>query len=237
MDTITFIDPAVVGWIKDNVIFTKVYGKKKDGSRTAFTDSAGVRGFPTYILLQPDGTEIDRAVGFMPAGEFLETFQDFSAGRNTLDDYLNRLKQNSASSDSSESPAGLNYQIANKYRWRGDTKSAERYFQSVIQLDPDNKEGFTVESAYALADMARRDYDYELAIRRYQDLIDSYSKSEYLPDFYIYQAICLKDAGKTQEAIDRFTEYIKLFPESEDVKYAQDKIESLREELQEKAKR
>ncbi len=229
MDTITFIDPAVVGWIKDNVIFTKVYGKKKDGSRTAFTDSAGVRGFPTYILLQPDGTEIDRAVGFMPAAEFIETFNDYKNGKNTLGDYLSRREK--------EPTAEVNYQIANKYRWRGETESAESYFQEVIKIDPDDKDGFTVESAYALADMARRDYNYDLAIERYQSLIDNYPKSEYLMDFHIYQAICYKDAGMLQEAIDKFSEYIKLFPQSEDVEYAQGKIELLTEELQAKAKR
>jgi len=223
MDTTTFINPAVVGWITENVVFTKVYGKKKDGSRTAFTDSAGVRGFPTYVLLNPEGTEIDRAVGAMPSSEFITTFTDFKNGKNTLADFLSRVEQ--------ESTAELNYQIANKYRWRGKTKEAEQYFQQVIKLDAEDKEGFTVESAYALADMARRDYHYDLAIERYQHLIDTYPESKYQPDFHVYQAICLKDAGQTQKAIEKFTEFIRLFPKSEDVEYAQGKIETLKEEL------
>ncbi len=223
MDTTTFIDPAVVGWITKNVIFTKVYGKNDDGSRTAFTDSAGVRGFPTYVLLNSDGTEIDRAVGAMPSQEFITTFTDFKNGKNTLGDFLSRVEK--------EPTAEINYEIANKYRWRGKTQKAEEYFQRVIKLDPNDEKGFTVESGYALADMARRDYHYDLAIKRFQHLIETYPESKYLPEFHIYQAICYKDAGKLQPAIDKFAEYIKRFPQGEDVEYAQGKIESLKEEL------
>ncbi len=224
MDTITFIDPAVVGWIKENVVFTKINGHKADGSRTGFADSAGVRGFPTYILLKSDGTEIDRAIGFIEAKSFIETFTDYSAGKNTLADFLSRQAK--------APTVELTYEIANKYRWKGETKLAEGYFRTVIGLDPDDKKGFTVESAYALADMARRENNYDLAITRYQHLIDDFSKSEYLPEFHIYQAICYKNDGQFQAAIDKFGEFIKLFPGSEDVEYAQGKIESLTEELQ-----
>lgn len=51
-----------------------------------------VVGYPTVLLLRPDGTEIDRIFGFLPAAEFASALRDDLAGTGTLEALRERVK-------------------------------------------------------------------------------------------------------------------------------------------------
>ncbi|MFQ5606604.1 MAG: thioredoxin fold domain-containing protein, partial [Candidatus Zixiibacteriota bacterium] len=227
MDTITFKDPAVVEWINRNVIFARVNSDNESGSRTEFAESYGVRGYPTFALVKADGADIDRAVGFLDASRFIQTFTDYRNDRNTLGDYLRRLEETPS--------AKLHYDIAEKYRWRARSKEAEAHFAQAIDLDKNNETGIKVDSRWSLADLARRDGNYDLAIERYKSVIGAFPEHEYVPDAHLYIGLCLRDKGELQMAVERFELFKELFPENEDFAYADKKIKQIKEDLKTKA--
>lgn len=226
MDTTTFINPAVVSWATENVIFIKVNCEDENGDKTKFADSMGVRGYPTFAIYNPDGSEIDRAVGFLDSLKFVQTFTDYMNDKNTLADYLRQEK----TSPSVE----VNFRLGDRYSWRGLYEQAEGYYQKVLSEDPTNKAGFTVESMMSLADMARRDKEYEKSFTRFQAVLDKFPEDENAPIAHIYQGICLRNNGDTEKAIKSFEEFVKRYPDSEDAEYAQKQIKNLTEELAEK---
>ena len=61
MDKTTFSDPAVVDWAKRTVVPARVDAEKGEGRRIAARYQA--YSFPTVLLLDANGNEIDRLVG------------------------------------------------------------------------------------------------------------------------------------------------------------------------------
>lgn len=55
---------------------------EKEGSDLA--GKYAIRAYPTVLLLKPDGTEVDRLVGFRPPAEFLSEFNVSLTGKNSL---------------------------------------------------------------------------------------------------------------------------------------------------------
>lgn len=223
MDTLTFIDPAVVEWLNENVILVKINGKPDNMKPTEFAKSWGVKGYPTFVLTDATGEEIDRGGVILDPEEFIDVFENFLVGKNTLADLEKRA---------GESPSGdLFYKVAEKYKWRGESKTAEGWYQRALRLDATGKDSLSRECLFALADMSRRDRDYAEANLRYQKLIDHFPDHDYGQLAYIYQALCLRDDSEIEAAIVRFQDYLKAYPEGIEVEYATKKIKQLNEAL------
>jgi thiol-disulfide isomerase/thioredoxin len=85
--------------------------------------------FPSVILLRPDGSEVDRIVGFVDAEDFARQIQNFVAGRETYDALLARQ---AASPDDLE----LTMQAGERAALRGDAATAERLLLRAIGTTP-----------------------------------------------------------------------------------------------------
>ena len=59
----------------------KIDAEKGEGVKLA--DRYNISGYPTTVFLKPDGTEIDRIVGYLPTEKFLAEIQRIQQGSNT----------------------------------------------------------------------------------------------------------------------------------------------------------
>lgn len=80
LDQITWPDPAVKAWFDAKALLLKVDGEKHE----ALTERFKVAAFPTIVLLRPDGTELDRLVGFRGPREFLAEVESALAGKDAV---------------------------------------------------------------------------------------------------------------------------------------------------------
>lgn len=55
-------------------------------------------------------------------------------------------------------------------------------------------------------------YDFNAAVLSFQDLLDNYSTSKYVPEGLYYLATSLEKSGRASEACDKFRAYLQLFP-------------------------
>lgn len=107
-----------------------------------------IPGYPTVLMLNSDGEEIDRIVGFDgDRDKYLATIKDYSEGRNTLADFKKRIVQ-------TPTDVALNHNLAKKLLYRGEPAEARIYFQKVLELDSQNQFGFYDEASYRLATFA-----------------------------------------------------------------------------------
>jgi tetratricopeptide (TPR) repeat protein len=92
-----------------------------------------ITGHPTVILLRPDGSEVDRIIGFAPPEEYLPELNRILAGDNTFE---------SLSKQVDEHPDDLEATLllANKYDERGMYTEARTIWQSVVRLADDQSE-------------------------------------------------------------------------------------------------
>lgn len=78
LDATTYRDPKVVSFLTDRVVATKLNVDKPEGRRVA--SQYHVDGLPTILVLSPDGHELGRIPGYMPAGQFLDRVKQIIAG-------------------------------------------------------------------------------------------------------------------------------------------------------------
>ncbi|MBX9567990.1 MAG: thioredoxin fold domain-containing protein [Candidatus Obscuribacterales bacterium] len=74
LDKATFKDPSVEAFLAKNAVCMKV-NSEDNKSGTALSQEFEVSGWPTVIIFDPAGQEVDRISGFMPAPQFLKWVQ------------------------------------------------------------------------------------------------------------------------------------------------------------------
>ena len=210
-----FVDSTVISKLTSDWILVKVNGGEDSVSKKAHH----VSGYPTTILAQKSGEEIDRLVGYEPPEEFLQTMIDYSNGIGTLEDLLGKAK-------GSEDRA-LFYEIADKYKYRGGSEQAEIWYNKVLATGK-ALDSLSGESRIAVADMYRRAKEYDRAVEAFAAIVTDFETGSFVQEAEIYIPYTLKAKGDTTAAIVAFEHYVENYPESEDAEWANEQIEKLK---------
>ncbi len=138
-----FQDEEVGKYINQNFISLKINSRAGEGP--ALREKYKVSASPTVLFFSFDGMEIDRIVGFGGDRDgYLHTIQDYTRGRNTLQDYLTHLKNDPDDID-------MIMKVAEKYNDRGDLQTAVAYYKQIPSLDPDDENGYRSEVQFQIA--------------------------------------------------------------------------------------
>ena len=92
LDTDTYTDQRVIEFAKKNLISKKIDAEKNNGPQQK--KKYRIMGYPTILLLDSEGNEIDRIVGYRPSDEFLNELNRIKNRENTLSDLITRYKKN-----------------------------------------------------------------------------------------------------------------------------------------------
>ncbi len=215
LDTVTYIDPLVVELSK-SVVFAKVNAEVD--SVAVKTNS--IRGYPSILLFDSDGKEIDRIVGYLPGPEFVETINNYLNGIGTLDYYK-------AISDSAPTPE-VNYYLAQKYDERGMYEEAEGFYHKVVKENKNNDGDYTSGSMLSLAGISLSLKKYDEAVERYKVTKAKFNDSAMVNEVDIMIGYTYGKKGDTAAAIKAFEYFLKAHPNSPDTGYAVSQIEKLK---------
>ncbi len=215
-----FIDTAVIDFFANEMVLAKINAEED----SLLKEQYHISGYPTSVLTDKDGNEIDRIVGYLPADEYLQTLRDYSNGIGTLDDLLRRAE--------TETGRPLYFEIAEKYKYRGGSDEAQLWFARVIEAG-DPRDSLSGESRVATADMFRRAKDYDRALEEFSQIMSDFEGTMFAQDAEIYRAIVYRQKADTAKAIAAFEGYLEHYPESEDTTYALRQIKKLKGEEEE----
>ncbi len=185
------------------MINVKVDGK----ADTLLAQKYGIAGYPTVILTNADGTEIDRVYGYAPPEEFIEIINDYLADRNTLADFLRQAD--------TAITMPLYAKIADKYTGRKMFTKAESYYRKILQNDPSNKKGYSDSALYNMGQMKIRAKQITSAMEVFDTFRKTYPESDLFDDALFAKAYALRRADKFEESIAAFKEFQKIHPESD----------------------
>jgi len=253
-DTEVLIDPKTVALFKNDVVYAYINAEVD----TVVSKEFKIMGYPTFVLANSKGEEIDRIAGYMPTDEFLKTVNDYRNGIGTLP---TMLKSAEGSTD-----RNLFFQIADKYKYRGNTEVARSWYDKIIAAGG-KQDSLSGEALMSVADMYRRDKKNDLAMvvsqqvvtdfagtqfegrgmlyvghlhrwaKEFEDALNNYKQvmakfkgSDMEEEAEIYSAIAYRDKGDTTQAIAAFLSFTEHWPKSEDIAYANDEIRKLRGE-------
>ena len=203
LDAQVYNQPAVVAELGKLVTY------KVDVDQEPFKPLAkqfGVKAMPTMVLCRPDGTEIDRFLGFRPAEEFLATVVDYVAGRNTLSDLQARV---AATPDDPE----LLGRLGAKHAERGEVEPARTALSRVLELDPANAQGQAAPALQALAEMEAMARDYPAAVTHLQRLLAAFPDAVDRGELLGFTAWAQGRAGDLPGQTATFHELLKLNPD------------------------
>jgi len=166
----------------------------------------GVKAMPTMVLCKPDGTEIDRFLGFRPAAEFLATVVDYAAGRNTLADLQARLAA------TPDDPALLG-RLGAKYSERGEAEPARTALTRVLELDPANAGGHAAPALQSLAELEAMDRNYPAAVAHLQRLLAEFPSAVDRAEILGFTAWAQGRTGDLPAQSATYRELLKLNPD------------------------
>ena len=185
---------------------------------TSVAQQYHVSAYPTVVMIDKNGDEVDRIVGYLETDEFLKTLNDYQRGIGTLPDLLNRAQ--------TETDRSLYFEIADKYKYRGAPEQAEEWYGKVVAAG-EPTDSLSGEARMALADMERRAKNYDKALDDFKAIMTDFSGKQPATDAEIWMAIVYRLKGDTAAAISGFEQYIADHPESEDTGYARSQIAKL----------
>lgn len=210
-----FKDQKAISFFSNDMLLTKL---------NADVDTLTVRkyrvtGYPTTVLMDKSGREVDRLVGYAEVDEFIETLLNYPKGIGTLADLLNQAE--------SKEDRELYYKIARKYKYRSGSEEAENWYAKVIELG-EPRDSLSGESRIAVADMYRRAKEYEESLAAFVTIAEEFKGSSFGMDADYYIAIVYRSMGNTTQAIAAYEKYVEKYPQSEDVDKARKNIERLK---------
>ncbi|MEW5796731.1 MAG: tetratricopeptide repeat protein [Candidatus Zixiibacteriota bacterium] len=210
-----FVNDSTIDFFTNRMILVKVNAEVDTTTATKYHAIA----YPTSVLLRKSGEEVDRLVGYAPATEYIQTFDDYSNGIGTLADLIAKAE------GGVDRPLYL--QIADKYKYRGDGAEAQTWFARVIESG-DPADSLSGEARLAFADFLRRDKRYDDALDAYRKIEQEFTATYHGQDAVIYQAIVYRQKGDTAQAISTFGNFLERYPNSSDTTYAREQIEKLK---------
>jgi len=214
----TFTNKNVIALSKD-----MVFVKMEAGKDTATGDLYKIAGFPTIILMQSSGEEIDRIYGYLPPGEFVSTIQSYLQGKETLEDLKNRFQKDSTDVE-------LAFKLADKYEARRSYDEALLCYQKVVALDPENKKGKSQDALINIAWLEIRRKDYLKAVDAFKNFLEKYPKGEMALEAERYIPYSYAQAGDTAKALELYQKFLTDHPSSADTGWVKEKIKQLKKE-------
>lgn len=184
---------------------------------TALARKYSVMGYPTFVVLDANGNEIDR-LSYLVTDEYIQTVRNYKNGIGTLTSMVEQAK--------TDTSRMLAFEIAGKYSFSGKSEESENWFNKVTAAN--GKDSLAAESKLAVADMYMRKKLHSKAVEAFGAVSTEFAGTMFEETADIMKAVTYRRAADTTNAIAAFQAFIQKHPKSEDVEYAQKQIEKLK---------
>jgi TolA-binding protein len=179
-----------------------------------------VESYPTILVLKPDGTEIDRVVGYYRAPEFMGLVEDYLAGRNTLGSLI------AAEATQGQDPRFV-ARLADRYYEHGLYPEAKARYERMLPLDPKNQTDLVDDALTSLARLSRKSKDYPGERKFAQIVLDRFPESDQAKTALLQVADSYKREQSWTHARAKYLDYTKKYPGDEDAPWAQEQADTM----------
>jgi thioredoxin-related protein len=214
LDTTVLNTPTAEEYFTSRMVLAKVNGHQQ----TELAGQYNVSAYPTLILLDTTGSEIDRIVGYREAGPFFSTLDDYLVGKNTLAFLVQRYE---------EAPNRiLAKKIADKYKYRGQAEQAYDWYGEVIATGQPT-DSLSAEAKMELADMERRAGNYDEALVQFEWIMNEFADQPFAERAELWRAYVLVKKEDTAAALTALRAFVEHYPGSDQTEWVMGQIRSL----------
>jgi len=204
MDAETFAEPRLIEKMANKYVWLKLNTETEEDGIRLQKDFA-ILTYPTVLVLDGQGEEVDRVGRFLPSPQFTQTVESFLENPDSLGGLRKAvLKQpNSVSA---------RYALAEKLLNQSNYVKAAPEFQKVIELDPENREGKTDLSHYNVALSLASQEKFVEAIAELDLLQTRFPRSDAVADATVLRGQIYHCCNKLNEAQAVLREYVNKYP-------------------------
>ena len=204
MDAETFAEPRLIQKMAGKYVWLKLNTEtQEDGIR--LQKEFAILTYPTILVLDSQGEEVDRVDRFLAAAPFTEKVESFVSSPDSLLS-LRRKVQEQPNSVSAQ------YALAEKLLSQNNYAKAGPAFARVVELDPENREGKTDSSQYNLALCLASQEKFVEAILELDALETRFPVSNIVGDAKVLRAQIYRCCNKLDEAQALLREYMDKYP-------------------------
>ena len=206
----TFQDSNVIELLKDNFVLIEIntsIEKNKD-----FANHYNVTGLPTTIFVNPDSSEIDRIIGYLPAEQFIKKANFILNNRDYFSDLLKNAELYPDSID-------IHKELAETHKRRGNYDRAEEMYNSILKWieKASPMDTLIIKIPEIQAEMAMlyyKRYQYTKALERLIKIENEYPDYSNKDMIIFNQALCLYRLNNFLKATNSLQKIINDFPKS-----------------------
>lgn len=214
MDTVVFVDSMAIDYFSNTAVLARINAEKD----TLAAQKYHVTAYPMTLLINKDGSEIDRLVGYAPPQQYVGTLEGYSRGVGTL-----AALRDSASKVMDRD---LYFVIADKYKYRGDIDSAAAWYGKIVDAGQPT-DSMSGESRVAEADMYRREKHYDEALKAFKGIATDFAGKPQGADASVYTGIVYLSMDDTTNAVAALRKAAARYPETDAGKYAAKQVKAL----------
>lgn len=207
MDRQTYSDSTVAA------AAAKYVNRKVDAERgegVVLARRYGITAYPTVVLLDASGKEINRQAGFQPPERFARFLDDTREGRGTIDGIEKLI---AAGQDTPVNRVAL----GEKYAQRGDVAAAREQFDRALALAPDDPDGRIAGLLLLVAGTRRSTGAHAAAVEDYERFLALFPKSPRLVEAQTGMAVSLAESGRPEEGFAIYKKYADTRPDDAQV--------------------
>ncbi|PYS39435.1 MAG: hypothetical protein DMG14_13970 [Acidobacteria bacterium] len=204
MDAETFAEPRLIQKMAGKYVWLKLNTEtEEDGIR--LQKEFAILTYPTILVLDSQGEEVDRVDRFLAAAQFTERVESFVDSPESLPN-LKKAVQHQPNSVSAR------YALAEKLLSHNNYAKAGPEFEKVIELDPESREGKTDLSQYNVALCLASQEKFVEAIVELDTLETRFPRSNAVADAKVLRGQIYRCCNKLDEAQAVLREYMDKYP-------------------------
>lgn len=204
MDAETFAEPELVKEMAGKYVWLKLNTETEEDGIRLQKDFA-ILTYPTILVLDSEGEEIDRVGNFLAAKPFREAVESFVDNPDSVASLKKKVQEQPDS-------VSARYALANKLLSVNNFLKAAPHFEKVIELDPGNREGKTDLSHYNVALCLASHAKYEEALAQLDLLQKHFPRSGTVPDATVLRGQIYHCCNRLDEAQAILQEYAQKYP-------------------------
>ena len=204
LDAETFADPRLIENMASDYVWLKLNTEtEEDGKR--LQKEFAILTYPTTLVLDGEGEEVDRIDRFLAAAPFMEAVKSSVHSPDSLAS-LRKAVQTQPDSVSAR------FALAEKLLNQNNYAKAAPEFGKVIEIDPENREGKTDLSQYNVALCLASQEKFVEALVQLDLLKTRFPSSNTVADATVLRGQIYRCCNKLDEAQAALREYVNKFP-------------------------
>jgi outer membrane protein assembly factor BamD (BamD/ComL family) len=204
LDQQTFAERHLIQKMANAYVWLKLNTETEDDGIRLQKEFA-IFTYPTVLVLDSHGEEVDRVTRFLTATPFRETVESFIDNPDSLANLRKTVREQ-------PNLISARYALAEKLLDRNNYARAAQEFEKVIELDPENRERKTDLSQYNLALCLASQEKFVEAITQLDTLESRFPSSTAIAYSKVLRGQIYRCCNKLDEAQAVLREYMQKYP-------------------------